>query len=321
MDHKSRMFRFLPGMDRIGFFGSLRNKLTTIRSYNCTKHCRNLHSRQDFIQAVLNLSSSISDLERPIARASRLWQMERISRAARFLENGSFLLKDPTLERYKPILHVGWGMDVIAETGFDFQSLSRIIEKSADPKYRLMVYEAAGIISIAAALPLRSALIGIPVPRSFNLDGLEKFIRFIDRPEMDMMSHGFGRGLYFRKFTLRSSLHCAISRPHLFHPGVAVKGVGFAFAMVNCRCLQEVFFTADRLREDKIGGEVVEFFREGVATAVSFLEWNFPGLLGTLGAGDITRIASDKLRSYRKAGGVFSFFPSIDKQTDPPGLI
>lgn len=302
----SDTLRFPPRTDRIGFFGSMRNKVKTIRSYNRVKNFKSFHSRQDFIQAVVNPLPPLSSFERPITKASRLWRLERIAREARAFDNGSFLLKDPRLERFKPILHVGWGMDAIAETGFDFLSFSRNIEISTDPKYRLLVFEAAGVICVAAAQPFKSALIGIRVPRPFSREGLERFFQFIGQPEIDMMSHGFGRGLYFKTFTLRSSLKQALSCPSFLHPGLAVRGVGFAYAMVNCESLPDVFFTANRLKEVKKDLEEITFFREGIVTALSFLEWNFPGLLGTLQTNDFTQIARQKLQSYQAAGGVFS---------------
>lgn len=289
------------------FLGSVRNKLITIRSYNRVKNIKALRSREDFVRFVLNQSLFPSGQEKPIAKASRLWRLERIAREARSIDNGSFLLRDPRLERFKPILHVGWGMDVAAETGFDFPRFSRIVAKTADPKYRLMVFEGAGVICLAASQPRRSSLIGLPVPRTFGRNILSRFISGIDRKTLDMMSHGFGRGLYFKTLTLRSSLKRALSCPSIFHPGPAVKGVGFAFAMVNCRSLPDVLFTADRLREKKDGLEGIEGFTDGVVTALSFLEWNFPGLLDTLGAHDIVQAAWGKLRSYQEAGGVFCF--------------
>jgi hypothetical protein len=102
------------------------------------------------------------------------------------------------------------------------------------------------------------------------------------------------------------SLKRALSCPSLFHPGLAARGVGFAFAMVNCESLQDVFYTADRLKEDKKSLEEIEFFREGIVTALSFLEWNYSGLLDTLETNDFTQIAWHKFRSYQEAGGVFS---------------
>jgi hypothetical protein len=289
------------------FLGSMRNKLITIRSYNRVKNVKSLRSRQDFVRFVLNPPLSLSGQEKPIAKASRLWRLERIAREARSIDNGSFLLKDPRLERFKAILHVGWGMDAAAETGFDFPRFSRIVADTADPNYRLLVFEGAGVIGLAASQPRRSALIGLPVPRTFSRDVLARFIRSIDRQALDMMSHGFGRGLYFKTLTLRSSLKRARSCLPFFHPGSAVKGVGFAFAMVNCQSLPGVFMTADRLKESKDRMEGIECFTDGVVTALSFLEWNFPGLLGTLGSHDITQAAWAKLRSYQEAGGVFLF--------------
>ncbi len=289
------------------FIGSAWNKLATIRSYNRVKNIKGLHSRQDFARFVLNQSLSPAGQEKPIAKASRLWQLERVAREARSIDNGSFLLKDPRLERLKPILHVGWGMDVAAETGFDFQGFSRAIAGAADPKYRLLVFEGAGVICLVASQPRRSSLIGLPVLRTFRRDMMEHFIRHIDRQALDMMSHGFGRGLYFRTFTLRGSLKRALSCPSFFHPGSAVKGVGFAFAMVNCRSMPDVYAVADRLNKKNQGLEGIDRFTEGVVTALSFLEWNFPGVLRTLESHDITQAAWTKLRSYREGGGVFCF--------------
>jgi hypothetical protein len=125
--------------DQVGVYIMMRNKLKTIRTYNNRKAFKRLNTPGDFLNAVRKFESESERKKSAAEKAASLWFLERLIREARIFDNGSFLLTEPAIERFKPILHVGWGMDVLSETGFDFPRYTTVIKCSADPKYKLFL--------------------------------------------------------------------------------------------------------------------------------------------------------------------------------------
>ena len=125
--------------DQVGVYIVLRNKLKTIHTYNSRKAFKRLNTPGDFLNAVQRFETESERRKSAAEKAASLWFLEGLIRAARVFDNGSFLLAEPAIERFKPILHVGWGMDILSETGFDFPRFTAVIKGSADPKYRLLV--------------------------------------------------------------------------------------------------------------------------------------------------------------------------------------
>ncbi len=220
-------------------------------------------------------------------------------------DNGSFLLQEPTIERFKPVLHVGWGMDCFGDTGFDYSRLTSVIETAADPKYRLLALEPIGLSYTAARQPLRSFIVGVNIPSFPDPGGLSLFFDNFSEPETQVISHGYGRGIYFNEFSLRSALREALNCPGFFNPCYAIRGVAFAYTMVNGAHLDRVFFTARELVCKNVGREECRYFSEGIGSALSFLEWNSPGLLESLEENTIIEQAKEMFNSYRTDGGVY----------------
>jgi hypothetical protein len=75
--------------------------------------------------------------------------------------------------------------------------------------------------------------------------------------------------------------------------------------MVNGSHLDKVFLTADKLASGDLGSEETRFFHDGVTSALSFLEWNLPGLLESLEENRYTEKAREMVNSYRASGGVY----------------
>jgi hypothetical protein len=77
--------------------------------------------------------------------------------------------------------------------------------------------------------------------------------------------------------------------------------------MVNGSHLDKVFLTADKLASSDLGSEEIRFFHDGLTSALSFLEWNLPGLLESLGENKYTEKAREMVKSHRTSGGVYRF--------------
>lgn len=292
--------------DQVGVYIMLRNKLKTIRSYNNKKAFKRLKTPGDFVTAVRRFESESERKKSAAEKASGLWFMEGLIREARNFDNGSFLLVEPAIERFKPILHVGWGMDVLSETGFDFPRFIEVINRSADSKYKLLAMEPVGVIYTASQQPLRSFLIGINIPPFPDDKSLMSFFDNFNEAETQIISHGFGRGVYFKAHSLYAALRQSRDCPAFFDPLYSIRGTAFAYTMVNSTHLDRVFLTADKLASSNFGSERARYFHDGVISALSFLEWNLPGLLETLEENKYTGKAKETVHGYRAAGGVYS---------------
>lgn len=291
--------------NKVKAYRELRGKLKTIRTYKSKKPFKHLKSPGDFLNAVRCCEGDCEKRKNAAEKAVLLWFLEKLIREARIFDNGSFLLTEPAIERFKPILHVGWGMDSFSETGFDYCRFTTLIETSADPKYRLLALEPIGVVYTAARQPLRSFLIGINIPSFPDPGRLPGFFTNFSEPERQMISHGYGRGIYFNVFSLRSALKEVLNCPCFFNACYAIRGVAFAYTMVNCSHLDRIFLTARELVCRNVGREECRYFSEGIASALSFLEWNSPGLLESPAENTIIERAKEMVESYRAEGGVY----------------
>ena len=294
-------------VDQVSVYIMLRNKLKTIRTYNSRKPFKRLKTPGDFLNAVRRFESETDRKKSAAEKATSLWFLERLIREAKVFDNGAFLLTDPAIERFKPILHVGWGMDALSETGFDFPRLTAFIKRTADPKYTLLAMEPIGVIYTAGQQPLKSLITGINIPPFPDLKSLSAFFGHFSEAETQMISHGYGRGIYFQNFSLSSALKKARDCPVFFNPLYSIKGTAFAYTMVNSSHFGRVFLTADKLASGDLGSEETRCFHDGVASSLSFLEWNLPGLLESLEENRYTEKAKEMVKSYRAGGGVYSF--------------
>ncbi len=290
--------------NRVGFSRSLRNILRTLCVYNRKKVFRALKTPRDFIRKGQELLPKTEGS--PIQKASSLWFLERLAREARRFDNAAFLLKEKTLERFKPILHVGWAMDCLADTGFDYSRFTKCIAEAADPRYRLLALEPVGVIFVACRHPIRPSLIGIKIPPEPDEKTFLDFFSCFEKEESQVISHGYGRGTYFRSLSLCSALKRTLDCPACFNAYNALRGLAFAYTMVNCSELDRVFLTAARLRPDNLQKEEIRYFREGIVSALSFLEWSFPGVLASVKDISFAQEAKQALDSHRSAGGIYS---------------
>lgn len=291
--------------DQVGAYRMSRNKLKTIVTYKSKKAFKRLKTPRDFLSAVRGFESESARRESAAEKAAALWFLEKLIREARIFNNGSFLLVEPAIERFKPILHVGWGMDCFSETGFDFSHFTAVIKSSADPKYRLLAMEPIGVVYTASQQPLRSFFIGINIPPFPDQNSLSAFFAHFSELEIQTISHGFGRGIYFKAYSLCSALKKVLACDAFFNPLCSIRGIAFAYTMVNSSHFDKVFLTADKLACKNVGREEIRYFHEGVTSALSFMEWHLPGLLESLKENTYTERAKEMFKSYQADGGIY----------------
>jgi hypothetical protein len=297
----------LKTIDQVNFYRSLRNKWRTVSTYIDKRAIRNLKTSQDHLDAVRRIESEKLSGEQVIERATRLWYMEKLIKQARIFDDGAFLLKDTSLEKFAPILHVGWGMDKILELGYDFPGFEDGIKKSANPKFRFLAIEPIGFLYVIGQTPLRSSLAGIRGPSLPAKDVLESFFGQFTETEIRNISHGLGRGTYFQVLSLSAAVRKGLRCPGLFNPLFIMKGIAFAYTMVNCSQLAKVFETAESLTTHNGDREEIRYFKEGIQSALGFLEWNFPGLLETLDHNFYSGGAREIHNAHRISGGIYQF--------------
>jgi hypothetical protein len=204
-----------------------------------------------------------------------LWKMESLGAAYGRRPPSGGSLSDPRLPlEIRPISHVGMGVAAVETAGFDPSRLTALIESLADPGFRLFAYESLGAMLGVYAMPVPMALVGLrphhrPEPRVF----IDSFSPEIQR----LLSHGYGRILYFNSLDLATAARRIADRSYL-DLATAVHGMAFAYAMVNHQDFWLVLETGGGFSD----AELRMAFRNGLVYALEFWEWAAPGFLRSL---------------------------------------
>lgn len=199
------------------------------------------------------------------AKTRALWTMERLACTyARHAGPGDSL-DDPSLPASaSPIAHVGMGVAAVEAGAFELGEIERRINALARAQDRLFAFESLGAMlgAYERAIPRRLAGLGPlrpPAPAAY-LDGLEPAIA-------RLVSHGYGRLIYFNARSVAAALAELDRRPYLDRHA-AGQGVGFAHAMVNHDDIARI-----------IAHTSEPSLRDGLTYALVFWEWLFPGTL------------------------------------------
>ena len=234
-----------------------------------------------------------------------LWKMESLGALFGRQAQNPNTLRDPRLPtEIRPIAHVGMGVAAVEIVGFDPAQIIHMIETLAHPDFRLFAYESMGAMLGAYEISFPKRLLGLkplhrPEPRGF--------IGFFPRDIQRLISHGYGRILYFNSINIAAAVRKIARRPFL-QQQAAVHGLAFAFAMVNHLDLPKVL---------EMGGgferpELNDAFRDGLIYALEFWEWAAPGFLTALKASgsrssELIVIARQEIASSRARGFLGAF--------------
>jgi hypothetical protein len=80
-----------------------------------------------------------------------------------------------------------------------------------------LAMEPIGIIYAAGQQPLKSFITGINIPPMPDQKSLSAFFAHFSEAEIQMISHGYGRGIYFQAYSLCSALKKARDCPGFFN--------------------------------------------------------------------------------------------------------
>ena len=209
------------------------------------------------------------------AKTAALWKMESLGVTFGRVAQAGDTLNDPRLPvEARPIAHVGMGVAAVETTDFNSAQITRMIDSLSHPDYRLFGYESIGAMLGVYEKTVPRVLLGlVPLHRPDPAQFIPTF-----RPEvLRLISHGYGRLLYFNSKDIRTAFRNILKRKFL-EVLPAVQGMAFGYSMVNSMDLDRVLATGGRLPSP----ELVGAFKTGLIYALMFWEWESPGFLQTL---------------------------------------
>lgn len=212
------------------------------------------------------------------AKTVGLWKLESAGVTLGRHGTPGFDLRDPEIpDSLCPILHVGMGAGAVEKAEFDWSRIRQMVESLGRPEYAGFAYESLGAL-LALYEPGRiqpqRALLGLV--RLERPDPAE-LIAAVPEDVGRLISHGYGRLLYFKSKNIRAAIQSAAKLPFL-NLQAAVEGTAFAFSMVNNRDVLQVLETGDGLQDEAL----VRSFRLGLLYALLFWEWTYPGTLDSI---------------------------------------
>ncbi len=217
-------------------------------------------------------------------RTRSFWEMEKIS--AEFIKTGdrTTTLRDERLRlEVRPIAHCGMGIGAVEMLGFGTGPLLGALDRMSHPDYRLFalesvgamlgVYEPGPFLQLARGMGRLGLIPMAPLERPALGPYLEEF----SPAAHPLLSHGFGRLLYFRNHSVPGAIKAA-RQACLFDFSSCVRGIAFAMAMVNSRDVMRVIGHA----YDWGNRGTDAAFEAGLVYALVFWEWMSPGFLEQL---------------------------------------
>jgi PilZ domain len=233
-------------------------------------------------------------------KTAALWKMESLGVTFGRIAQSGDTLSDPNLPvQARPIVHVGMGGAAVELANFDRAEITRIIDSLAHPDYRLFSYEQIGAMLGVYEKTVPRLMLGL---KRLDRPDPEKFVPLFPREVRRLISHGYGRLLYFNSKDLQAAFE-NIRKRQFLDLGAAVQGMAFGYTMVNHNELGVVLETGDHLLEPAL----VKAFQAGLVYALEFWEWEAPGTLQSLPvssarANDLLRIAHQEIAAARKQG-------------------
>ncbi len=235
-------------------------------------------SQREFIASARRLQKLAEETPNFGEKTTALWKLESLGFSLiRHSEQGN-TLHDPELPiPARPITHVGLGAGAVELARFEPAEITRLIESYSDPHFRLFPYESLGAMLAMhepSMFPIDRYLLGLdtlkrPDPAAF----IEDFSPEVQR----LISHGYGRLLYFKNRDIGAAVRAALQRPYL-RLAAATQGTAFGYMMVNNQDLYRVLDVGEQLGRP----DLVEAFTKGLVYALQFWEWLSPGCLATL---------------------------------------
>lgn len=237
-------------------------------------------TQDEFVSRIMQVREEAACKDHSLELTPWLWKAEVLGYVlARKGNPDTSLLDDRIPPEIQPIIHVGFGAGMAEATRFRLEELQERLNRQCHPAFRLFAYEPVGGILAAYSTRIRwirkivTRLTGIERPRVRTLLAL-----FPDEAGW-LVSHGYGRILYFKCATLRSALWRATREKRLETPA-AVQAIAFAYAMVNHRDLETVL----EVPLTESSNPLNPCFDRGIIYGLTFWDWFHPGFIDSLEA-------------------------------------
>jgi hypothetical protein len=209
------------------------------------------------------------------ARTAGLWHMESLGVTYAKQPPPGKTLNDPSLPpECRPIVHVGMGAGSVEVANFDPRKITEMIESLSNPSFRLFPYESLGAMLGVYEQSLPRIMLGL---KPLNRPEPRGFIKFFAPEIQRLISHGYGRLLYFNSLNIAATVRSIAARSFLQTPA-AIQGMAFGYTMVNNVDLWTVLETGSGFEDP----ELRTAFRNGLIYGLEFWEWETPGFLPTL---------------------------------------
>jgi hypothetical protein len=242
-------------------------------------------STEEFVAQSVRIADSAADQRLLDQKILALWQLEGLAFAFfEHLDDRRVRVEDLGLPTEAgPPVHCGMAMAEVLKHGFDAESLVDRIEAVSDPSFArfgietiglmLAVYE-RDLVGIATSLLGR---LGVVRHTRLRRPALRSFLESVPQTYWPLIAHGYGRALYFKRFSLEGSLRIAQRQDDL--PAEAtVRGVAAAYTLINSRELGRVL----SVRGDRSSLEMAVGIEGVILTTLVLHEWTFPGCLSSI---------------------------------------
>jgi len=233
-------------------------------------------------------------------KTAALWKMESLGVTFGRIAQTGETLSDPNLPaEARPIVHVGMGGAAVEVANFDAAEITRRIDSLAHPDYRLFGYEQIGAMLGVYEKTFPRLMLGL---KRLNRPNPAEFIPLFPSEVQRLISHGYGRLLYFNSKDIHAALR-NIKKREFLDLRAAVQGMAFGYTMVNHVELGVVLETGDSLLDPVL----VKAFKAGLVYALEFWDWMSPGFLETLQfpstrASELIAVARQEIAAARQRG-------------------
>jgi len=241
-------------------------------------------SPDEFVARSRRIARSASEHRLLDQKILALWQLEGLAFA--FFErqlDGQVRVEDLDLPPAAgPPVHCGIAMSAVLKHGFDADLLLDRLEAVADPAFALFAIETVGLMLAVYErdfFGVTTNLLGrFGLVRHTRLrrPPIQSFLESAPRDRWPQIAHGYGRALYFKRFSLAGAIRSA-QRQHDLPVAATTRGVAAAFTLINSRDLERVL----TLRGDDSNSELADGITGGILNSLALLEWTFPGCLNS----------------------------------------
>lgn len=285
--------------------------LRRLRPFRVIAHhtLRGPYTETQFLEATTSIYQEGVRAKSLLEKTRSFWQMEKLGFSFCRHENGN-LNSDSIPAAVQPISHVGLGIGATESAQFQAERIANLIEPRAHPAYRLFPYESLGCLWAVYASKLFRRVFALFARQSIpaaNLASLDAFLAAFPPEIQSLISHGYGRTLYFQHYNIGRAINAAIKLQDL-DTKAAVQGIAFAYCMINSNDLHKVLSAGQDIEHPVLAAG----FRDGLVYALTFWEWAFPGCLDSLEVSSdrvkqLIELSSEQLAESRDSGALCVF--------------